>query len=52
MLLRLAFWLAVVVFLLPSDPQQQARLHATLMGAMGRAGGFCDRNDQHLRGGR
>jgi hypothetical protein len=44
MLLRLAFWLTVVVFLLPSDPQQQARLHAALTGALARAGGFCDRN--------
>lgn len=43
-LLRVAFWLTVVVFLLPSDPQQQARLHAALTGAIERAGGFCDRN--------
>lgn len=45
MLLRLAFWLTVVVFLLPSDPQQQARLRATVMSIMGRATTFCDRND-------
>jgi hypothetical protein len=46
MLLRLAFWLAVVVFMLPSDPQQQARLRATVMSIMGRATAFCDRNDR------
>jgi hypothetical protein len=44
MLLRLAFWLAVVVFLLPSDPQQQARLLAAATTAMERATTFCDRN--------
>lgn len=44
MLLRLAFWLAVVVFLLPSDPQQQAKLHAAATTAMERVTTFCDRN--------
>lgn len=44
MLLRLAFWLAVLVFLLPSDPQQQARLYATAATALQRATTFCDRN--------
>jgi len=44
MLLRLAFWLAVVVFLLPSDAQQQARLYATATTAMERITTFCDRN--------
>jgi hypothetical protein len=44
MLLRLAFWLAVLVFLLPSDPQQQARLYAAATTAMERVATFCDRN--------
>ena len=44
MLFRLAFWLAVVVFLLPSDAQQQARLYATATTAMERVTTFCDRN--------
>jgi hypothetical protein len=45
-LLRLAFWLAVVVYLLPSDPQQQARLHAIVMSALGRVNTYCDPNDR------
>ena len=43
-LLRLAFWLAVIVFLLPSDPQQQARLSSTVTTAIERLTTFCDRN--------
>jgi hypothetical protein len=43
-MLRLAFWLAVLVFLLPTDPQQQARLHATATAALERVYTFCDRN--------
>jgi hypothetical protein len=46
MLLRLAFWLAVLVFLLPSDPQQQARLYATVTTALERVTTFCDRNGE------
>ncbi len=45
-MLRLAFWLAVLVFLLPSDPQQQARLHAIVMSALGRVSTYCDPNDR------
>jgi hypothetical protein len=45
-LLRLAFWLAVLVFLLPSDPQQQARLHAIVMSALGRVNTYCDPSDR------
>jgi len=44
MLLRLAFWLAVGVFLLPTDPQQQARLHAAAMSLAERVTTTCDRN--------
>jgi len=43
-LLRLAFWLAVLVFLLPSDAQQQARLYATATTTIERVTTFCDRN--------
>jgi hypothetical protein len=45
-LLRLAFWLSLLVFLLPSDPQQQARLYATVAAVTQRAASFCDRNGQ------
>jgi hypothetical protein len=44
-LLRLAFWLGILVFLLPSDPQQQARLHAIVMSVLGRVNTYCDPND-------
>jgi hypothetical protein len=43
-LLRLAFWLGLLVLLLPSDPQQQARLYAAATAMVERAAGFCDRN--------
>lgn len=43
-LLRLAFWLALVVLLLPTDAQQQARLSRFANTAMERIATFCDRN--------
>jgi hypothetical protein len=43
-ILRLAFWLALIVLLLPTDAQQQARLSAFANTAMERVGTFCDRN--------
>jgi hypothetical protein len=41
---KLAFWLAVVVMLLPSDQQQQARFYTTATTAVERVSTFCDRN--------
>jgi Family of unknown function (DUF5330) len=41
---KLAFWLGVVVLLLPSDEQQQARLYGTATTAVERVTTFCDRN--------
>jgi hypothetical protein len=43
-LLRLAFWLSLLVFVLPSDPQQQARLYAAVAAVTQRASTFCDHN--------
>ena len=43
-LIRLAFWLGVVVLLLPTDTQQQARVYNTAVTAIERATTFCDRN--------
>ena len=43
-LFRLVFWAAVVVLLLPSDEQQQARLYGAATSAFERATTFCDRN--------
>ncbi len=41
---KLAFWLGVIVLLLPTDAQQQARLYTTATAAVERATTFCDRN--------
>jgi hypothetical protein len=42
--MRLAFWLALLVLLLPTDAQQQARLSNFANAAMERFTTFCDRN--------
>ena len=42
--MRLAFWLALLVLLLPTDVQQQARLSSFANAAMQRFTSFCDRN--------
>jgi hypothetical protein len=42
--IRLAFWLGVIVMLLPTDAQQQARVYNTAVHAVERASTFCDRN--------
>ena len=42
--IKLAFWLGVVVLLLPTDAQQQARLYQTAVTTIERASTFCDRN--------
>ncbi len=42
--LKLAFWIGLLVLLLPTDAQQQARLLAFANAAMGRVSTFCDRN--------
>jgi hypothetical protein len=43
-LLRLAFWLGLLVLLLPTDAQQQARFSQFAGNAMERVTTFCDRN--------
>jgi hypothetical protein len=43
-LMRLALWLGLLVLLLPTDAQQQARFTDFANGALGRASTFCDRN--------
>lgn len=42
--IKLAFWLGLVVLLLPTDAQQQARLYTTATAAVERVTTFCDRN--------
>ena len=45
-LLRMAFWLGLVVVFLPTDERQQARLYNTAVSAVERATTFCDRHAQ------
>lgn len=43
-LLRTAFWLAIVVLLLPTDAQQQSQVYGTAEAAVKDVTGFCSRN--------
>lgn len=43
-LIRMAFWVGLVVLLLPSDKDRQAQLYKTATEAVHRAATFCDRN--------
>lgn len=43
-LIRTAFWLSLVVLLLPSDAHQQEKLYRTASDAVTHAATFCDRN--------
>ena len=44
--IRVAFWLSLVVMLLPTDERQQARLYGTAVATVERVTTFCDRNAQ------
>jgi hypothetical protein len=48
-LIRSAFWLALLVMLVPSDPKEQARMYQTASQALHHAATFCDRNPQLCR---
>lgn len=43
-LIRAAFWIGLVVLLLPTDANQQARLYGAAVATVERAITFCDRN--------
>ena len=43
-LIRMAFWVGLVVLLLPSDRERQAQLYKTASEAVHNATTFCDRN--------
>jgi hypothetical protein len=45
-LIRLAFWVGLVVLLLPTDERQQAKLYGTAVSTLERVTTFCDRNGQ------
>jgi Family of unknown function (DUF5330) len=44
--IRVAFWLGLVVLLLPTDERQQARVYGTAVSTVERVVTFCDRNAQ------
>jgi hypothetical protein len=43
-LIRTAFWLMIVILLLPTDSKQQAEVYGTAQAAVKDVTGFCDRN--------
>ena len=43
-LFRIIFWLGLAVLLLPTEENQQARLHETASATVERIATFCDRN--------
>lgn len=43
-LIRVAFWLALIVLLLPTDQRAQERLYTTASETAHRVATFCDRN--------
>lgn len=43
-IIRTAFWLSLVVLLLPTDARQQERLYQSASAAVQHAATFCDRN--------
>jgi hypothetical protein len=43
-LIRAAFWIGLVVLLLPTDANQQARLYSAAAATVERVTTFCDRN--------
>jgi Family of unknown function (DUF5330) len=45
-LIRTAFWLIVLVLLLPTDEDQQKRIYGTAQAAVNDIAQFCDRNPQ------
>ena len=45
-LIRAAFWIGLVVLLLPTDANQQARLYGAAAATVERVTTFCDRNAQ------
>ena len=51
-LIRTAFWLGVVVMLLPTDAKRQSQLYSSAADVAGRAWTYCDRNTQMCDQGR
>lgn len=45
-LIRTAFWLVILILLLPTDEDQQNQIYGTAQAAVNDVAGFCDRNPQ------
>ncbi len=45
-LIRTAFWLAIIVLLLPTDAQQRSEVYGTAQAAVNDVASFCDRNPE------
>src|SRR3990172_1542580 len=45
-LIRTAFWLMIIVLLLPTDQQQRSEVYGTAQAAVNDVAGFCDRNPE------
>lgn len=43
-LIRIAFWVGLVVLVLPTDKAQQAKLYTSVVDSVRHAATFCDRN--------
>jgi len=51
-LIRTAFWLMIIVLLLPTDGQQQSKVYGTAEAAVKDVATFCDRNPETCTTGR
>jgi len=45
-LIRTAFWLMIIVLLLPTDAQQRSEVYGTAQAAVNDVATFCDRNPE------
>jgi Family of unknown function (DUF5330) len=45
-LIRTAFWLMIIVLLLPTDEQQRSEVYGTAQAAVNDVATFCDRNPE------
>jgi hypothetical protein len=51
-LIRMAFWLMIIVLLLPTDAQQRSEVYGTAQAAVNDVATFCDRNPETCARGR
>jgi hypothetical protein len=51
-LIRTAFWLLIIIVLLPTDGKQQSQVYGTAQATVQDVAGFCDRNPETCTTGR